>query len=83
MRLSVTDLNHTKMVLVLHCRVFSAHPAGADRAPVVIQYPDLPVVLNFPIVCTVARAVLAVWTPAVKTTIHVEAHGVISTCVPP
>lgn len=77
-RLSDTHFKHTKTVLVL-----SAHLARADRAPVVIQYPDLPVVLYFSIVRAVARAVLAVWTPAVKTSVHVEAHCVIRTGVPP
>ncbi len=61
----------------------SAHLTRADRAPVVIQHPNLPVVFHLPVMGAVARAVPTVRTAAVITSVHVKAHGVISTAVPP
>lgn len=60
-----------------------AHLTRADRAPVVIQHPDLPVVFHLPVVGAVSRAVPTVRTAAVVTSVHIKAHGVISTAVPP
>lgn len=57
--------------------------AGAHRAPVVLQHPDLAVVFDLPIVHTVPGAVLPVGTPAIISTIQVEANGVVGTAVPP
>lgn len=60
-----------------------AHLTRADRAPVVIQHPDLPVVFHLPFVGAVSRAVPPVRTAAVVTSVHVKAHGVVGTAVPP
>lgn len=55
---------------------------GADGAPVLIQHPNLPVVLHLSIMKTVACAVFPVRTPAVIASVHVKAHRVVSTAVP-
>lgn len=55
--------------------------AGAHRAPVVFQHPDLAIVFDFSIVHTIPCAVLPVGTPAVIATVQVEANGVIGTAV--
>lgn len=77
----------------IHCGILTIthHPSthhqprltGADRAPVVIQHPNLPVVFHLPVMGAVTRAVPTVRTAAVITSVNVKAHGVISTAVPP
>lgn len=57
--------------------------AGAHGAPVVLQHPDLPAVLDFSIVHTVPRAVLSVGTATIISTVQVEADGVVGAAVPP
>lgn len=56
---------------------------GAHRAPVILQHPDLTVVLNFSIMDAVPGAVLSVRTSAIVSTIQVKANGIIGTAVPP
>lgn len=62
-------------------RFIHTNLAGAHRAPVVFQHPDLAIVFDFSIVHTIPCAVLPVGTPAVIATVQVEANGVIGTAV--
>lgn len=57
--------------------------AGAHRAPITVQHPDLPTVLDLVVVDTVAGAVVPVGAPAVIASLQVEAHCVVGTGVPP
>lgn len=57
--------------------------AGAHGAPIAVQHPDLPTVLDLVVMDTVTGAVVAVRAPAVVASVQVEAHGVVGTGVPP
>lgn len=57
--------------------------AGAHRAPIAVQHPDLPTVLDLVVMDTVACAVVTVGAPAVVASVQVEAHCVVGTGVPP
>lgn len=60
-----------------------SHLAGAHRAPITVQHPDLPTVLDLVVMDTVAGAVVPVGAPAVIASFQVEAHCVVGTGVPP
>lgn len=57
--------------------------AGAHRAPITVQHPDLPAVLDLVVVDTVSSAVVPVGTSAVIASLQVETHRVVGTGVPP
>lgn len=57
--------------------------AGAHRAPITVQHPDLPTVLDLVVMDTVAGAVVSVGTAAVVASLQVEAHRVVGAGVPP
>lgn len=57
--------------------------AGAHRAPIAVQHPDLPTVLDLVVMDTVASAVMPVGAPTVVPSLQVEAHCVVGTGVPP
>lgn len=57
--------------------------AGAHRAPIAVQHPDLPAVLDLVVMDTVTGAVVPVGAPAVIASLQVEAHCVVGTGVPP
>lgn len=59
------------------------HLAGAHGAPVGVQHPDLPAVLDLVVVDTVAGAVVSVRAAAVVASLQVEAHRVVGAGVPP
>lgn len=61
----------------------SSHLAGAHRAPVAVQHPDLPAVLDLVVMDTVTGAVVPVGAAAVVASLQVEAHCVVGTGVPP
>lgn len=56
--------------------------AGAHRAPIAVQHPDLPAVLDLVVMDTVAGAVVPVGAPTVIASFQVEAHCVVGTGVP-
>lgn len=56
--------------------------AGAHRAPITVQHPDLPAVLDLVVMDTVAGAVVPVGAPTVIASFQVEAHCVVGTGVP-
>lgn len=56
--------------------------AWADRASVVLQHPNLTIVLDFAFMDTVSCAVLAMRTSTVIPTIQVKANSVIGTAMP-
>lgn len=56
---------------------------GAHGAPITVQHPDLPTVLDLVVMDTVTGAVVAVGAPAVVASLQVEAHRVVGTGVPP
>lgn len=56
---------------------------GAHRAPITVQHPDLPTVLDLVVMDTVAGAIVPVGAPAVIASLQVEAHCVVGTGVPP
>ena len=60
-----------------------SHLTGAHGAPIAVQHPDLPTVLNLVVMDTVAGAVVPVGAPAVVASVQVEAHCVVGTGVPP
>ena len=66
-----------------HSVLMLAYLAGADRAPIVLQDPNLPIVFDLAFIDTVSCAVLPMWTPTVIATIQVKTNGVIGTAVPP
>lgn len=57
--------------------------AGAHRAPVAVQHPDLPAVLDLVVMDTVTGAVMPVGAPTVVPSLQVEAHCVVGAGVPP
>lgn len=68
---------------VVYTSVSVCYLAGAHGAPVAVQHPDLPAVLDLVVVDTVTGAVVAVGAPAVVASVQVEAHRVVGTGVPP
>lgn len=56
--------------------------AGAHRAPIAVQHPDLPTVLDLVVMDTVTGAVVAVGAPTVIASLQVEADCVVGTGVP-
>lgn len=56
--------------------------ARADRASVILQHPNLTIVLDFVFMDTVSCAVLAMGTSTVIPTIQVKANSVIGTAMP-
>lgn len=55
---------------------------GTDGAPIVVQHPDLPIVLDLIVMDTVAGTVVSVGAATVVASLQVETHGVVATGVP-
>lgn len=72
----------SSLCLSVHLPLFS-HLTGAHRAPITVQHPDLPTVLDLAVMDTVPSAVVPVGAPAVIASVQVEAHCVVGTGVPP
>lgn len=73
----------SRFFILFSSSLHSTYLAGAHRAPIVVQHPDLPTVLDLVVMDTVAGAVMPVGAPTVISSLQVEAHRVVGTGVPP